>query len=164
MMNEGQVEQVDERGTEQDAHQEFTQHGRLSQPHAHITCEFCGEKNDGEQEGKLQECNQEQVFRVYPLPSVPQVYPSSRSTSKGYSGAISKCRIQDHVQDAGNGAGEEHDRQTAPVPQPGVMGVRVFSESAVTMMLAVEPMIVPLPPKPAPNASAHHKGAMSHAV
>jgi hypothetical protein len=41
-----------------------------------------------------------------------------------------------------------------------VMGLRVRSESAVTMMLAVEPTIVPFPPKPAPKASAHHNGAM----
>ena len=42
-----------------------------------------------------------------------------------------------------------------------VMGWRVFSESVVTMILAVEPMIVPLPPKPAPKASAHHSGVVS---
>src|ERR671918_602745 len=36
-----------------------------------------------------------------------------------------------------------------------VIGVRVFSERVATMILAVEPMIVPLPPKPAPKASAH---------
>ena len=42
-----------------------------------------------------------------------------------------------------------------------VMGVRVFSDSVVTMMFAVDPIIVPLPPKPAPNASAHQSGVMS---
>ena len=39
-----------------------------------------------------------------------------------------------------------------------VIGVRVFSLSATVITLAVEPMGVPLPPKPAPNASAHHSG------
>ena len=44
-----------------------------------------------------------------------------------------------------------------------VMGVRVFSERVATTILAVEPMMVPLPPKPAPKASAHHNGANIHA-
>ena len=42
-----------------------------------------------------------------------------------------------------------------------VMGVRVFSDSVATIMFALDPMIVPLPPKPAPNASAHHNGPIS---
>src|SRR5574341_703858 len=42
-----------------------------------------------------------------------------------------------------------------------VMGVRVLSESFATMILVVEPTIVPLPPKPAPNASAHQSGVIS---
>ncbi len=41
-----------------------------------------------------------------------------------------------------------------------VMGVRVRSDSEATTILAEEPMIVPFPPNPAPNASAHHKGAV----
>ena len=36
-----------------------------------------------------------------------------------------------------------------------VMGLRVRSDNEATTMLAVEPMMVPLPPRPAPNANAH---------
>jgi hypothetical protein len=41
-----------------------------------------------------------------------------------------------------------------------VMGVRVLSDNEATTILAEDPMMVPLPPKPAPNARAHHKGAV----
>jgi len=37
------------------------------------------------------------------------------------------------------------------------MGVRVFSEIEATIMFAVDPIIVPFPPKPAPKANAHHR-------
>src|SRR3990172_5303069 len=39
-----------------------------------------------------------------------------------------------------------------------VIGWRVRSDSETTTTFAVEPMMVPLPPNPAPKASAHHKG------
>ena len=42
-----------------------------------------------------------------------------------------------------------------------VIGVRVRSEILATTMLAVEPMMVPLPPNPAPKASAHQSGWIS---
>ena len=41
----------------------------------------------------------------------------------------------------------------------GVIGERVRSESEATTIFAVEPMIVPFPPKPAPNARAHQNGS-----
>ena len=41
-----------------------------------------------------------------------------------------------------------------------VIGVRVRSEIEATTMLAVEPIMVPLPPKPAPKTNAHHRGAV----
>ena len=43
----------------------------------------------------------------------------------------------------------------------GDMGLRVRSDSEVTITFAVEPMIVPFPPKPAPKAKAHHYGVTS---
>jgi hypothetical protein len=42
-----------------------------------------------------------------------------------------------------------------------VIGWRVFSDNLMVMILAVEPIGVPLPPKPAPSARAHHSGVMS---
>ncbi len=45
-----------------------------------------------------------------------------------------------------------------------VMGVRVFSERVTTTILTVEPMMVPLPPKPAPKANAHQSGPISRPV
>ena len=45
-----------------------------------------------------------------------------------------------------------------------VMGVRVRSDSEATTMLAEEPIIVPLPPKPAPNTRAHHKNKGDTAI
>src|SRR5574340_1421839 len=41
-----------------------------------------------------------------------------------------------------------------------VMGWRVRSDRDTTTTLAVEPMMVPFPPKPAPKASAHHSGSV----
>jgi len=41
----------------------------------------------------------------------------------------------------------------------GVMGWEVFLVSEAAKMLVVDPIIVPFPPKPAPNTKAHHKGA-----
>ena len=45
-----------------------------------------------------------------------------------------------------------------------VIGSRVFSESDATMMFAVAPMMVPLPPKPAPSTNAHYSGPTSMPV
>ena len=42
-----------------------------------------------------------------------------------------------------------------------VIGVRVRLDRLATTMSAVETIIVPWPPKPAPKASAHHNGWMS---
>lgn len=42
----------------------------------------------------------------------------------------------------------------------GVIGVSVFSDTDATTMLAVDPIMVPLPPKPAPKTSAHHNGSI----
>ena len=39
-----------------------------------------------------------------------------------------------------------------------VIGVRVRSDTLATTILAVEPIIVPFPPKPAPKTNAHQIG------
>ncbi len=41
-----------------------------------------------------------------------------------------------------------------------VIGVRVLSDSEATTIFAEDPIIVALPPKPAPNANAHQRGAV----
>jgi len=46
----------------------------------------------------------------------------------------------------------------------GVIGYLVLSDKDVTITFAVEPIIVPLPPRPAPKASAHHKCVTSKPI
>ena len=43
----------------------------------------------------------------------------------------------------------------------GVIGVFVLSESDTMTMLAPEPMLVALPPNPAPSTTAHHSALIS---
>ena len=66
-VDEGKMENVDQRGTEQHTDEQFAQHGRLTQAGAEITGSFGSQQDDDKFEGKLQEGGHGRESLSYPF-------------------------------------------------------------------------------------------------